>query len=101
MPTNHDETLQQRYLREHNDYVAMVKRMTPDQIMALDVELADVTDQRDQLLSALENAHAMIESQARQWDECQRGAGYYDNEKEIAAHKSEYSAAIAAVKGGA
>lgn len=54
MATDHEETLQQRYLREHDEYVACIESMTTGQIMALDVQLADVTAQRDQLLAALE-----------------------------------------------
>lgn len=75
MPTNHDETLQQRYLREHDEYVAMVKRMTPDQIMAIDVQLEAVTAQRDQLQAKLETERASLfaESQRKQQLEGQCG----------------------------
>ena len=54
MATDNEETLQQRYLREHDEYVARIESMTTAQIMAMDVRLEDMTAQRDQLLAALE-----------------------------------------------
>ena len=65
-------------------------------------EIERLQQQRDQLLAALENAHKLIlsfrEEEVSYFD---KGTGFYDHEKELAAHDAEYNAAIAATKGGA
>jgi len=39
MPTNHDETLHERYAREHQAHLAIYARMTPEQISDMATEL--------------------------------------------------------------
>jgi|GEM_PF-5015770 len=67
----------------------------------LQIRIDTIIPQSDELLAALKNAHELIESQAEQWEDYTRGRGYYENEKEIAAHNVEYKAVIASAKGGA
>lgn len=53
MPTHNNETLFERYVREHQDMLAIYAAMTPDQIHDMAVELHNALAQRDALLAAL------------------------------------------------
>ncbi|MGS0735515.1 hypothetical protein ACVBEG_02915 [Pseudomonas sp. GG8] len=39
MPTNQDETLQQRYARDHQDYLKLCGSMTAEQVADLQLQL--------------------------------------------------------------
>lgn len=49
MPTFVDETLRDRYAREHADHMARLARMTPEQIAELELSLHNALAERDAL----------------------------------------------------
>lgn len=53
MPTNHDETLEQRYAREQSEHLAELTKRTPEEIAYMEQLLHNVLAERDQLLAAL------------------------------------------------
>lgn len=53
MPTNHDETLEQRYAREQSKHLAELTKRTPEEIAYMEQLLHNVLAERDQLLAAL------------------------------------------------
>lgn len=53
MPTFHDETVQDRYQREHLSSLERYAAMSPLQIEALDIARHNAEAQRDELLEAL------------------------------------------------
>ena len=53
MPTNHDETLAERYMRELQTELAIYSRMTPEQIGAMAVDLHNALAERDAALAEL------------------------------------------------
>lgn len=53
MPTNHDETLHERYAREYQTELAIYARMTPEQISDMATELHNALAARDAALAEL------------------------------------------------
>lgn len=53
MPTNHNETLAERYMRELQTELAIYSRMTPEQIGAMAVDLHNALAERDAALAEL------------------------------------------------
>ena len=53
MPTNHDETLAERYMRELQTELAIYSRMTPEQISDMATELHNALAARDAALAEL------------------------------------------------
>lgn len=53
MPTNHDETLHERYAREHEAELAMLAKMTPEEIHGLCLQLHNALAERDALRAEL------------------------------------------------
>jgi hypothetical protein len=47
MPTHHDETLHDRYAREHASELAIMAKMTPEEVYALSLELHNAKAERD------------------------------------------------------
>lgn len=54
MPTNWDETLQQRYAREERERLIRLSTLTPEQIAEMETVLHNTTAQRDELLAVME-----------------------------------------------
>ena len=53
MPTNHDETPHERYVREHETELAMLAKMKPEQIHEMSLELHNALAERDTLRQQL------------------------------------------------
>ncbi len=58
MPTNFDETLDERYAREHRSYLDILAARTPEQMFADELAHHNALAQRDQLLNALKRVKA-------------------------------------------
>jgi hypothetical protein len=79
MPTYHDETLQQRYAREHQQYLALCGSMTAEQVADLQLQLnnalaheaalhlrLNAADQRnDELLGLLRECAPLVKTKER------------------------------------
>jgi len=53
MPTNQDETLQQRYARDHQDYLKLCGSMTAEQVADLQLQLNNALDNKEDLRDEL------------------------------------------------
>ena len=49
MPTHNDETLHDRYAREHADHMALLAKMTPEQIAEMELSLHNAMAELDRL----------------------------------------------------
>lgn len=56
MPTHHNETLGDRYRREHQDMMDMYAGMTPEQIHAMALEIHNLQAMNAELIKALQAA---------------------------------------------
>jgi hypothetical protein len=79
MPAHHDETLQQRYAREHQEYLTLCKSMTAEQVADLQLQLnnamareavlqqrLNAADQRnDELLGFLRECAPLVKTKER------------------------------------
>lgn len=115
MPTNHDETLEQRYAREQSEHMAKLTKRTPEEIAYMEQLLHNVLAERDQLATNVADTELVLfaENQKRQDVERQRDQLLAALEGLLAEHAVPSSgckdrpayekalAAIAAVKGGA
>lgn len=53
MPTHNDETLHDRYAREHADHMARLAKMTPEQIAEMELSLHNAMAELDRLRAQL------------------------------------------------
>ena len=60
MPTNHDETLRERYAREHEIELATLAKMKPEQIHEMSLELHNALAERDTLRQQLADSDAAL-----------------------------------------
>lgn len=60
MPTHHDETLQQRYAREHQDYLKLCGSMTAEQVAGLQLQLNNALGREAALQARLEQKRIEI-----------------------------------------
>ena len=60
MPTNHDETLQQRYARDHQDYLRTCGSMTAEQVADLQLQLNNTLAGEAVLREELEEAKRQL-----------------------------------------
>lgn len=83
MPASHNETLPQRYEREHREYLSLLSKMPPEQIADLERQLHNARAIRDQLLAAL---NAMVTAfEYQDGSELYRGAALLKARSAIAA----------------
>lgn len=61
MPTHHDETLQQRYAREHQEYLALCGSMTAEQVADLQLQLNNALAREAALQQRLNTADQRID----------------------------------------
>lgn len=59
MPTNHDESPLQRQERDHQSYLAMLAKMTPEQIAGLELQLHNALAECERLREAMEG-HVLV-----------------------------------------
>jgi|GEM_PF-1198208 len=62
MPTNHDETLHERYAREHQAHLAIYARMTPEQISDMATELHNALARLAALSQQAEPTHDLYQA---------------------------------------
>lgn len=78
MPTHADETVEERYQREHRADLARYAAMTPVQIEKITIDLHNALAQRDKLLAVVVE---LIES-ASYWSEYDVPIGIVDRMRE-------------------
>lgn len=61
MPTNHDETIAQRYEREGREHLDMLAKMTPEQIRDLELQAHNALCDVDRLRSEIEVTRAALD----------------------------------------
>ena len=95
MPTNHDETLAERYMRELQTELAIYSRMTPEQIGAMAVDLHNALAERDAALAELAALKGGQEAVA--WAVCREPgkvdalSAAYASESAAKAHVNSYA----------
>jgi predicted deacylase len=60
MPTNGDETLSQRYQREHAEHLARLAEMTPEQMAAIVLDLHNAQASMDKATTLLAEARSRL-----------------------------------------
>lgn len=60
MPTYYDETLEDRYSRENQDYLSILARMKPEQIQHMEIALNNALSDADRLKATLGQVRDLI-----------------------------------------
>jgi hypothetical protein len=68
MPTYGDETLRDRYAREHADHMARLAKMTPEQIAEIELDLHNALAERDSALKHVEKMRDLLAAWRRMFD---------------------------------
>ncbi len=101
MPTHQDETVLQRYAREHQGYLAQCCSLSPEQVAELQLQLHNALAREAALQHLLNIADQRVDDAAdlmRRALAAIEGCGWKDLETDIAAYLAHQSAPAAKVK---